>query len=141
MLRVLLTQEVCTTLQIRYFEVTEDELVEQRKLFRDGQLALKIETDTFDMAKYNAFVVSVAEETAAFKAKQQEAAVAQVTLVIESLETGPDRKQRRQEQTTRPEPSDSRPSRPRDSITEWASCLARASRLVCSTKGPHLANM
>ena len=68
------------TLQVRFSEVTEDELVKQRTLFRDGQLSLKIEAETFDMAKYNAFVDSVAEETAAFKQKQQEAAAAQVRL-------------------------------------------------------------
>ena len=52
--------------------------MEQRKLFRAGQLPLKIEEETFDMARYNAFVESVAEETAAFKQKQQRAAVEQV---------------------------------------------------------------
>ena len=66
------------SLQVRFFEVSEDELVEQRKLFRDGQLPLKIEEESFDMADYNAFVESVAEETAAFKKKQQQAAVEQV---------------------------------------------------------------
>ncbi len=65
-------------LQVRFFEVSEEQLVEQRKLFRDGQLPLKIEEETFDMAQYNAFVESVAEETAAFKQKQQRAAVEQV---------------------------------------------------------------
>ena len=68
------------TVQVRFFEVTEDELVKQRRLFRDGQLSLKIEAETFDMAEYNAFVDSVAEETAALKQKQQEAAAAQVRL-------------------------------------------------------------
>ena len=69
---------LCDTLQVRFFEVSEEQLVEQRKLFRDGQLPLKIEEETFDMAKYNAFVESVAEDTAAFKKKQQQAAVEQV---------------------------------------------------------------
>jgi len=67
-------------LQVRFFEVSEEQLVEQRQLFRDGQLPLKIEEDTFDMARYNAFVESVAKETAAFKQKQQQAAVEQVLL-------------------------------------------------------------
>lgn len=64
--------------QVRFFEVSEEELVKQRQSFKDGQLAIKIEEETFDMAKHNAFVESIAAETAAFQATQREAAAKQV---------------------------------------------------------------
>lgn len=64
--------------QVRFFEVSAEELVKQRQSFKDGQLAIRIEDDVFDMAKHNAFVDSIAEETAAFKAVQQKAAAEQV---------------------------------------------------------------
>ena len=60
--------------------MSSEELVKQRQSFKDGQLSIRIENDVFDMAKHNAFVDSIAAETATFKAIQQEAAAKQVCL-------------------------------------------------------------
>ena len=65
---------------MRLLEVSSEELVAQRQSFKDGQLAIRIEDDIFDMAKHNAFIDSIAAETAAFKAVQQEASSKQVRL-------------------------------------------------------------
>jgi urea carboxylase len=64
--------------QVRFFEVSEEELEQQRLLFSDGQLALGIEESVFDMAEYNAFVEGIATEVAQLKATQRKAAAEQV---------------------------------------------------------------
>ena len=73
---------------MRFFEVSEEELGKQRQGFADGQLEIKIEDEIFDMAAHNAFVASIAEEVAAFKAVQQVAAAKQVRERITSSGRG-----------------------------------------------------
>lgn len=72
---------------MRFFEVSSEELVAQRQSFKDGQLAIRIEDDIFDMAKHNAFINSIAAETAAFKAVQQEASAKQVRSRCQTLDS------------------------------------------------------
>ena len=62
------------TTQVRFFEVSPEELVVQRLAFMDGQLVIKIEDDIFDMAAHNNFVDSIAAETADFQTVQRNAA-------------------------------------------------------------------
>ena len=66
------------TTQVRFFEVSPEELVVQRQAFKDGQLVIKIEDDIFDMAAHNNFVDSIAAETADFQTVQRNAAEKQV---------------------------------------------------------------
>lgn len=64
--------------QIKFFEVSEEELEVQRAAFAAGQLQLETQEQSFDMAAYNRFVADVAREAAAFREKQQAASAQQV---------------------------------------------------------------
>jgi len=59
--------------QIRFFEVSEDELLRIRADFPLGRYRLSIEEQVFRLGGYNAFLRSNAESIAAFKACQQSA--------------------------------------------------------------------
>ncbi len=67
-------------LQIKFFEVSEEELEVQRAAFAVGQLPLETAEQPFDMAAYNKFVADVAPEAAEFHKQQQAAAANQVGL-------------------------------------------------------------
>lgn len=66
--------------QIKFVEVSEDELEKQRAAFANGQLAIDITETTFDLAAYNEFLADVALEARDFR-KQQLAASKQQTLL------------------------------------------------------------
>ena len=64
-------------MQIKWVEVSEEELEAQRAAFANGQLALETEEAPFDLAAYNTFLKKVAPEARAFQAQQQAAAAKQ----------------------------------------------------------------
>jgi urea carboxylase len=59
--------------QIRFFPVTEQELLKIRQDFPLGRYALKIEESAFSLRGYNAFLQANAASIAAFKSRQQAA--------------------------------------------------------------------
>ncbi|MFP5410311.1 MAG: urea carboxylase [Gammaproteobacteria bacterium] len=59
--------------QVRFFPVSEAELLKIREDFPLGRYPLKIEETTFSLREYNAFLAQNAESITAFKAKQQAA--------------------------------------------------------------------
>jgi len=59
--------------QIRFYEVTEEELLEQRRDFPLGRFDVKIEETTFSLADYNRFLAQEKDSIAAFKDTQQAA--------------------------------------------------------------------
>jgi urea carboxylase len=59
--------------QIRFFEVSEDELLQIRADFPLGRYRLKIEEQTFSLKDYNQFLAGERGSIAAFKARQQAA--------------------------------------------------------------------
>lgn len=61
--------------RIQFEPVSDNELEEIRAAFLNDNYSLRIENDNFNLQKYNSFLQSIAEETNAFKAKQQAAAV------------------------------------------------------------------
>ena len=71
--------------QVRFFQVSEEELIDLRAKFRTGQYALDIEQKEFSMAEYNAMVQGMAPEVAAWKAQQRVAMEVQLQLESESL--------------------------------------------------------
>lgn len=59
--------------QIRYYEVSEEELLRMRDAFPHGGIELEIEETTFSLGRYNRFIAENAEEIRAFKERQQAA--------------------------------------------------------------------
>ncbi len=59
--------------QIRFYEVSEDELLAMREDFPRGRCRIEIEETTFSLARYNRFLAEHREEIAAFKDQQQAA--------------------------------------------------------------------
>ena len=59
--------------QIRFYEVSAEELVKIRHDFPRGRYPLKIEETTFSLASYNALLEANADEITAAKARQQSA--------------------------------------------------------------------
>ncbi|MBB3221268.1 urea carboxylase [Pseudoduganella umbonata] len=59
--------------QIRFYEVSEDELLAHRRDFPLGRFDVRIEETTFSLADYNAFLQEQGESIARFKATQQAA--------------------------------------------------------------------
>ncbi len=59
--------------QVRFFPVSEAELLQIREDFPLGRYPLKIEETTFSLREYNAFLAQNANAIAAFKVKQQDA--------------------------------------------------------------------
>ena len=57
--------------QVRFFPVSEDELLKIREDFPLGRYRLKIEETTFSLRDYNAFLADNADPIAAFKKRQQ----------------------------------------------------------------------
>lgn len=70
--------------QIRFYEVSEDELLHMRDVFPEGGLRLRIEETTFSLARYNHFLETHREEIQAFKDRQQAAFEAERRRWIES---------------------------------------------------------
>lgn len=59
--------------QVRFFPVSEEELVQMRRDFHSGEYEIKIETETFSLKKYNEFVAENQESIGTFQATQQKA--------------------------------------------------------------------
>lgn len=59
--------------QIRFFEVSEQELLEIREAFPAGEYRLNIEHENFKLSSYNAFLEKNRQEIDQFKARQQAA--------------------------------------------------------------------
>jgi urea carboxylase len=59
--------------QIRFYPVSETELLKMREDFPRGKFQLKIEEQTFKLKDYTAFLAKEAESIATFKTKQQAA--------------------------------------------------------------------
>ncbi len=59
--------------QIRFYEVSEAELLRMREDFPRGRCGLEIQSSTFSLADYNRSLTDNAAEIAAFKARQQQA--------------------------------------------------------------------
>jgi urea carboxylase len=59
--------------QIRFYPVSESELLQMRDDFVQGRFKLRIEETTFRLRDYHQFLHEIAPEAAAFKAKQQAA--------------------------------------------------------------------
>jgi urea carboxylase len=59
--------------QIRFYEVSEEQLLEHRRDFPLGRFDVKIEETTFSLADYNRFLADQAGPISAFKQKQQAA--------------------------------------------------------------------
>jgi urea carboxylase len=59
--------------QIRFYEVSEEQLLEHRRDFPLGRFDVRIEETTFSLADYNNFLDQQRESIAAFKQKQQAA--------------------------------------------------------------------
>ena len=59
--------------QIRFYEVSEEQLLEHRRDFPLGRFDVKIEETTFSLAEYNRFLAAEQPSIASFKQKQQTA--------------------------------------------------------------------
>ncbi|MFW6322613.1 MAG: acetyl-CoA carboxylase biotin carboxyl carrier protein subunit, partial [Guyparkeria sp.] len=59
--------------QIRFYEVSEEELLKMRDAFPHGGIELTIEETTFSLGRYNRFIEENAAEIRAFKERQQAA--------------------------------------------------------------------
>jgi len=70
--------------QVCYYPVTEAELDEMRDQFRAGQLTVKIEEETFDLASHKEFLAANANSIADFRKHQQAAYQDEVALWKES---------------------------------------------------------
>lgn len=57
--------------QVKFYPVSEAELDAQREAFREGKLQVRIDSETFDLASYDAFLAENAASIAAFKERQQ----------------------------------------------------------------------
>ncbi len=59
--------------QIRFYEVSEEQLLEHRRDFPLGRFDIRIEETTFSLADYNRFLAEQGDAIAAFKERQQNA--------------------------------------------------------------------
>ena len=59
--------------ELRFFEVSNDELMEMRRDFPLGRLPIEIEETTFSLAEHEAFLEREADSIAAFRTRQQTA--------------------------------------------------------------------
>ncbi|MGE9290124.1 MAG: urea carboxylase [Puniceicoccales bacterium] len=59
--------------QVRFFPVSEEELVEMRRDFHSGKYEIQIETETFSLKKYNQFLAENQASIESFQATQQKA--------------------------------------------------------------------
>lgn len=57
--------------QIRYYPVTEEELLEMRKGYQQGKTVVRIEESTFDLGAYQTWLEDNADSIIEFKAKQK----------------------------------------------------------------------
>ncbi|KAI3425770.1 hypothetical protein D9Q98_007745 [Chlorella vulgaris] len=72
--------------QVRYYEVSEDELEVLRADFRNGRLEIRIEEASFDVHEYNQFLKSVAGEYEELRQRQRKAMAEQMAIDAEMLQ-------------------------------------------------------
>ena len=63
--------------QVRFYPVTEDELIQMRKDFVSGNFSLRVEESNFSLKQYNNFLKENAAAIDAFRTKQKAAYVAE----------------------------------------------------------------
>lgn len=63
--------------QVRFYPVTEDELIQMRKDFVSGNFSLRVEESNFSLKQYNNFLKENATAIDAFKTKQKAAYIAE----------------------------------------------------------------
>jgi urea carboxylase len=73
-----LTPPLTAPTQVRFFQVSEDELEAAREGFQTGQYQIRIEEGTFDMAAYTAMLETIKDEVAVMKERQKAAMTVQV---------------------------------------------------------------
>ncbi len=66
--------------QVRYYEVSEEELTRMREDFREGRLEINIEETWFDIAEHEQFLADNAASIDSFRRRQQEAFEKEVAL-------------------------------------------------------------
>lgn len=74
--------------QIRFYPVSADELLQFRDGFQQGKCGLDIETTTFKLSDYRAFLADNASDIGAFKSRQQDAFEAERARWAASDQTG-----------------------------------------------------
>lgn len=75
----------CCCPQVRFYQVSEEELEAAREGFQNGSYQIRIEQSQFDMASYTAMLESIKDEVAALKERQKAAMAVQLQLEAESL--------------------------------------------------------
>jgi urea carboxylase len=63
---------------VRFYQVTETELDQQRDAFREGRAQVRIEHTEFDFAEYNRFLADNADDIADFRLRQHSAFINEV---------------------------------------------------------------
>lgn len=81
--------------QIRWHQVSEDELESMRADFTKGTLKAQVEQTDFDVTEYNSFLDSIKTESKAFKDNAKAAAVKQMELDAEMQARAATRKEER----------------------------------------------
>lgn len=66
--------------QVRFYPVSEAELMQMRDAFREGQMTLDIQEEVFDLGEYQRFLDSIEPELVDFRVKQKAAFDAEVAL-------------------------------------------------------------
>jgi urea carboxylase len=66
--------------QVRFYPVSEDELMQMREAFREGQMTLDIQEEVFDLGEYQRFLDGIEPELVEFRARQKAAFDAEVAL-------------------------------------------------------------
>ncbi|MEX0729154.1 MAG: urea carboxylase [Aquisalimonadaceae bacterium] len=59
--------------QVRFYPVSEDELIPMREAFREGRLAIRIDEETFDLAAHERFLADNAMDIEVFRTRQKAA--------------------------------------------------------------------
>lgn len=71
--------------QVRFFQVSEDELEDMRERFTSGRYNIQIDQVSFDLKAYNAMVARLEPEVEEIRARQRTAMAQQLQLEAESL--------------------------------------------------------
>ena len=71
--------------QVRFYEVTKDEIVKYRDMFSKGEFALDVKNEAFNVNDYNSFVNSIRDDIKQMKTTQKEYQNVQLSLDKEIL--------------------------------------------------------
>ncbi|MBT0723393.1 urea carboxylase [Rosenbergiella sp. S61] len=75
--------------QVRFYPVTEEELIAERDAFREGRSSIRIEESVFDFAEYQQFLNDNAQSISDFRSRQQQAFSQEVSLWASQDQHGP----------------------------------------------------